>query len=216
MNDETIAASCRTLASATRLAILQHLLKESEATPTELSHALEIGLGTIVGHLQLLRRDGFVTVTSRDARRQYAVKKRHFESEFESALCGWAIAVLTAPENKSVLTTGMEERLELPRQHAEICAAVTIFAHPRRIALIRFLEANPASFISQMVHGTGVPTTTVIYHCRKLLRRKVIGMSSGKGPACYGMTSSELQESQKALYQIVSNHWNASAEPAQD
>ena len=70
MRDIAIATTCRRIACATRLRLMQHLQDNGEATPSELTDSFAMTPGTIVTHLQLLQRDGLVIGDSRDARRE--------------------------------------------------------------------------------------------------------------------------------------------------
>lgn len=208
MRDIAIAATCRTIACATRLRLMQHLHDEGETTPSELADLLAMTPGTIVTHLQLLQRDGLVIGNSRDARRQYQINREDSRAPFESAMGDWVFKALKAgTKGRLPAGTGMGKRLEMPAHHQHLCGAATVFGQPRRIALIRYLADHPGSLVSDLVRGTDIPTTTVAYHLDKLLHRGVIRTSTGRGPSNYKLATKLPNSLHEVLYEIVSTHW---------
>lgn len=208
MRDIAIATTCRTIACATRLRLMQHLHDEDEATPSELADLLAMTPGTIVTHLQLLQRDGLVIGGSRDARKQYKINREHSRTPFETAVGDWVFKALKAgTKGRALAGTGMGERLEMPARHQHLCAAATVFGQARRIALIHYLADHPGSVASDLVCGTGIPTTTVIYHLDKLLHRGVVRTNIGRGPSNYRLAAKLPNSLHDKLYKIVSTHW---------
>jgi DNA-binding transcriptional ArsR family regulator len=209
MSDQAIARTCRTLASEMRLRLLQHLVAEVEATPTELAEAVGTTDSNVVQHLQVLCRDGFVASLPRDSHKYYHIKKANFESDFEAGINDWAINLLKSTDKAAARhTNGMDKRGELKPQHSRLCEAVTLFTQERRLGLIRYIREKGPVDLGSLVTATHIPITTVIYHLGKLMRRGVVKASIKRGETKkFSLPSTMPAPDQESLLALLQTCW---------
>jgi len=157
--EPTLWRSCRTLANHTRLSLLKAMIDEPPLCVQTLAVRCKLKKSVCSQYLRILNARGFLQASRRGRWVDYSLGANPSVKHADDLLKAVVRALRGCVSNK---------------EYATVLKDLTIFTCPRRIFMVRVIQANPDRSPSELSTLCHIPYKTLHRQLKKLERRAVI------------------------------------------
>jgi DNA-binding transcriptional ArsR family regulator len=157
--EPTVWRSCRALANRTRLSLLKAMIDESPLCVQTLAERCKLKKSVCSQYLRILNARGFLQANRRGRWVDYSLGANPSVKHADDLL---KAVVRTLRSCASV------------KEYATVLKDLTIFTCPRRMLMVRVIQANPNRSPSELSTYCRMPYKTILRQLKKLERRTVI------------------------------------------
>jgi len=167
--EPTVWRSCRALANRTRLTLLKAMIDEPPLCVQTLAARCKLKKSVCSQYLRILNARGFLQASRRGRWVDYSLGANPSVKHADALL-------------KTVITTlrGCADA----KSYATVLKDLTIFTCPKRILMVRVIEANPDRSPSELSTLCRVPYQTLHRQLKKLENRAVVALSESSVALC--------------------------------
>ena len=167
--EPTVWRSCRALANRTRLSLLKAMIDESPLCVQTLAARCKLKKSVCSQYLRILNARGFLQASRRGRWVDYSLGANPRVKHADTLL-------------KTVITT--LRSCTDAKAYAIVLKDLTIFTCPKRILMVRVIEANPDCSPSEVSTLCRVPYQTLHRQLKKLENRAVVALSESSVTLC--------------------------------
>jgi len=167
--EPTLWRSCRALANRTRLSLLKAMIDEPPLCVQTLAARCKLKKSVCSQYLRILNARGFLRASRRGRWVDYSL--------------GANPSVKHADELLKAVVRALRSGAT-PKEYATVLKDLTIFTCPKRILMVRVIQANPDRSPSELSALCRMPYQTLHRQLKKLERRAVITLAESSATLC--------------------------------